>query len=74
MPHIERNVPVERPECRSEETFNGKIRSSSREFPRNLNRNEGAKNAHYNTQKYLLEVIREVCYIREVEKGKVVLL
>ena len=38
-----------RPECRSEEALNLRFRSSSRdEPPRDLNRNEGLENTHYN--------------------------
>ena len=41
------NVPVERPEYRSEETFDRKIRSCSRdEFPRSLTRRRGRRGHH----------------------------
>ena len=42
------NVPAERREYKSEETFNRKFRSSSRdEFPRNLIRDDDEEDTHY---------------------------
>ena len=41
-------VPVRRPECRSEEVLNRKFRSSSRDyFARDYDRNEDLENTHY---------------------------
>ena len=50
MPQKGWNFPIERPEFRSEETFNRKVRSSSRdEFPHNLTHEEDEEeDAHYN--------------------------
>ena len=48
MPQKEWNVPVKRPEYRSEGTFNRKVRSISRdEFPRNLVQEEDEEDARY---------------------------
>ena len=48
VPHRGWNVPAEKAEYRSEETFNRKIRSSSRdEFPRSLIRDEDEEGTRY---------------------------
>ena len=49
MPQKGWNVPAEKPEHRSEGTFNRKVRSSSRdEFPRNLIHDQNEEEARYN--------------------------